>query len=192
MELEKQPQTEMEYWAAIESLGGFIWQMGHDLSHGRIEDPKGSVSNEIGEAREIQKKLVTEIYEKFGVIDPQTEGSPGRSIDGNYPPAPEGKQWYWAWYYKMKEVFIRAENEKIICSACPLFDSGNMSTSGIACKVFPGSLYQLIPPHQCAMIDCNIWTRKKLISEISKKGGIKAVIAFGKKEQELTPKETVS
>ncbi|MFA6042309.1 MAG: hypothetical protein WCV85_04400 [Patescibacteria group bacterium] len=43
MKLEKQPETELEYWQAIESLGGFSWHTRHDMSHGRIEDKDGSI-----------------------------------------------------------------------------------------------------------------------------------------------------
>lgn len=40
MELQKQPETEMEYWQAIEMLGGFAWSMNHDLALSRWKDPR--------------------------------------------------------------------------------------------------------------------------------------------------------
>jgi|SRR3989338_11364060 len=47
IELKNQPETEAEYWAAIEDLGGFMWKTNHDLSHGRIQDPTGEISQSV-------------------------------------------------------------------------------------------------------------------------------------------------
>ena len=57
MELEKHPETETEYWEAIESLGGYIWRGRHDLFSGSVEDPNGDIWESIKNAAQLQKNL---------------------------------------------------------------------------------------------------------------------------------------
>jgi hypothetical protein len=69
--LKKHPETEIEYWSAIEALGGFIWRMNHDLADGRIKDSTGGIDRDITEARKVSAQLVEELWEKFGVVAPK-------------------------------------------------------------------------------------------------------------------------
>lgn len=111
MELVKQPETEVEYWEAIEALGGYIWRTKHD---GRMA-LNDEIEKSLQSAEELSERLVAEIGEKFGIIDyPKFEF-------GQTPPlAPEGKTYYWDWYKRMKQEVYRKEYEGLICSACPL------------------------------------------------------------------------
>lgn len=152
---EKHPETEVDYWSAIESLGGFIWRMNHDLGDGRIEDPHGKIDKDIQKMRKVSMQLVEEIGEKFGVIAP--EDCPQltlkqRMADEKPPPAPEGKEYYWDWYNRMKKSTYDAMYENDICSACP-YSTGN-NGNGVNCKLFPGSQSRLSPEHTgCGMIE---------------------------------------
>lgn len=186
MKLEKQPETEREYWEAIEELGGFIWGMNHDLADGRIEDPAGGVARDVDDAKTISNRLVRELGEKFGVIHP--EDCPKVSFDQTPLLAPEGKTYYWDWYRRMKEESYRAEYANLICSACP-FSEGveRMIRLGgvIPCSVFSGMIYRLVAPHICGMT--HDWGQAKLYDEIHTRHGAEALAAFQRKEAELKP-----
>jgi len=187
MELKKHPETEMEYWETIETLGGFIWSTNHGLSHGRIDDPTGDLFKEVTSAQEISDKLVRELGEKFGVIPPND--CPRVEIDQQPPPAPEGKIYYWNWYRKMKELAYKADYEKMICCACPFSDGlEKMIRLGgvVPCNLWRGMLYRLTQPHVCAMISFDGWTLEKFEKNIQRKHGDDALTAFRKKKEELT------
>lgn len=189
MELIKQPETEVEYWEAIEGLGGYIWSTNHGLCHGHIEDKDGEVAKSIDEARGISERLVTELGEKFGVIHPKDcpRVEPGQQA----PPPPDGKVYYWDWYKRMKEACYRKDYDGIICSACPLSEGlERMIALGgvIPCGVFRGMMYRLSVPYQCGMLRLDDWNQQKLYDEITKKGGSDALTQFQKKEQELKDK----
>jgi len=190
MELTKQPETELEYWVAIEELGGFVWRMNHDLGDGRIEDPTGKIDQAIASAREISERLVTELS-RFGVIHPKD--CPEVPLGQKPPPAPEGKIYHWDWYKKMKTESYQRAYDGIICSACP-FSKGveHMIALGgvIPCSVFHGMLYRLRAPHACGMIDgrFNFWTEAMLSKRIRHRKNGKAILAaFRAKRAELTP-----
>lgn len=188
MELKKQPVTELEYWEIIEGLGWFIWRMNHDLADGHIEDPDGSIDHELAEAGVIQEKLVSEIGDKFNVI--HSKDCPKTNFGENPPVAPEGKIYYWDWYKKMKEIFYKAEYDKIICSACPFSEGSEkmMALDSIPCSVFNGMAYRLSAPHRCIMVSCNNWSEDQLRYEIKSKFGGKTLKTFIAKESELKPK----
>jgi len=183
MEIKKQPETELEYWETIESLGGFIWRMNHDLADGRIKDPTGDIDKEIAEAREISTRLIGEMDGKFGVIH-----YPKVKVGQNLPPAPKGKIYYWDWYKKMKAEAYSAEYEKLICSACP-FSEGieEMINLGgvIPCSVFRGMIYRLSAPNACAMVCDKLWNKDGLYKEIQRQHGEEALTVFKKKEEKL-------
>jgi hypothetical protein len=190
MELKKQPETELEYWGAIEALGGFSWRMNHDLSDGRIDDPSGSIDQDIGSARKIQETLVAELTEKFGVIHPKD--CPQVEIGQKQPPAPEGKIYYWDWYEKMKKEVYHLEYEAMICSACPFSEGVDkmISLGGVVpCSVFCGMMYHLRAPHICGMTtrSSGDWSDTQLYTEILEKHGKEALVAFFAKEKELEP-----
>ena len=186
MELQKQPETEMEYWQAIEGLGGFIWSTNHDLADGRIQDPSGGMDRDIQDARQISTRLVSELGEKFGVIPPQDY--PKVELGQKPPKAPKGKKYYWDWYKKMKKLAYSIDYEKIICSACP-FSEGveRMISLGsqIPCGAFGGCLYKLRAPYLCGMLDTKSWGEEELRQEIIRKGGEAALVRFRIKEAGL-------
>jgi len=186
MELTKQPETEMEYWDTIESLGGFAWQMNHDLADGRITDPKGGIAKDIVDARKISDRLVTELGEKFGVIHPKD--CPRVESGQEKPPAPEGKIYYWDWYHKMKTESYQREYEGIICSACPFSEGVErmIATSGrIPCRLFQGSMSRLRAPHVCGMISWGGLTEEQLFLQIRTEKGEDALVAFKAKMEKL-------
>lgn len=180
MKLEKEPQTEVEYWMIIEALGGYAWAMDHDLADGRIQDPKGEIDKEIEDARQISIRFVLELGEKFGVIAPKD--CPKVKIGEKPPRAPKGKIYYWNWYEKMKKLVYKIEYEKIICSACPFSTGAKNMGAHIPCGVFPGILYRLHEPFVCGMITSNLWTREELLQNIRKGGGEVTIVRFKIKE----------
>ena len=183
MELLRQPQTELEYWATIESLGGFIWRMEHDLADGRIDDPDGVIVKDVSSAREISTRLVTELGEKFGVIAPRD--CPQLAFGQVKPVSPEGKTYYWDWYEKMKAEAWRQEYDRIICSACPFSEGPEGMSASIPCSLWRGrgSLYQLNQPYECGMLGRRGfgWTDERLFFAVLNKGGAVALQAFQEK-----------
>lgn len=186
MELKQHPVTELEYWQAIEELGGFIWRMNHDLADGRIKDPEGGIAKDISDAVDISSQLVKEIGEKFGVIPP--EQTPKVEQGQERPPAPDGKTYYWDWYHKWERVFFEGEYEKIICSACPMSEGVDsfIRLGQIPCSVFPGAIYRLQTNYQCDMLrTSHAWTTQRLHSTIFNKGGHEALKIFKDKQAQL-------
>ena len=186
MKLIKQPETETEYWEAIESLGGYIWQTNHDLSRGRYEATK-EILKPLKSALVLQKRLAVKLCEKFGVIHPKD--CPKVEVGQTPPPAPEGKSYYWDWYQRMKQEVYRKQYEGIICSACPLSKGlDHMISRGgkVPCGVCNGIIYRLHAPHQCAMINGGgHWTVEILHARITNMGGEEALEKFLSKEAEL-------
>jgi len=187
MKLNEWPNTEREYWETIEALGGFLWSMEHELCDGRIKSTP-ELERDLKDGREISEKLVSELFELFGVVAPKD--CPGRRLGGEKSKAPAGMMWYWNWYDKMKTEARTEEYNVIICSACSL-SRGVESFIGsghIPCGAFHGSMYRLRVPYQCGRLGCSDnLTREQLIEEIREKSGDEAVHAFEKKESELTP-----
>ncbi len=183
------PETEMDCFVLIEGLGGLIYSTARGVRREHISEESGA--EEISELVERQNKVVSILKEKFNIIFPP-EGPHMGNVD-EFPDAPEGKQWYWAWYYKTKEEFLKKEYEKIICSGCAL-STGDMDTFNreIPCSAFHGSLFKLRAPYYCGMIPSNgsspdsyQLTREDLLKKIERKGGEEAVQIFLKKEEDL-------
>jgi hypothetical protein len=189
MELAKQPETELEYWGAIENLGGFISSMNRGLSHGRIQDPEGKIASEIVEAGQLSQRLVVELGEKFGVIPPQD--CPRPDTEGNYPSPPEGKKYYWPWYQEMKNRAWEMEYEGMICSACPFSKGAKALRISVPCSKYMGVMFYLRAPHLCGMLDVGDWSREHLLASI-KDMGAGMVERFLAKEEELKQKPTAS
>lgn len=140
--------TELDYWYAIHSLGGFIWRTHHERFHGRIEDSEELLSV-YQRARAQSEQLVDELWEKFGVVHPKN--CPQVKIGQKMPEAPFGMQWYWDWYDNTKELVERAVHESTVCAACPY--SRGPSLSFVACSLFQGMLMELCPDQSsCIMI----------------------------------------
>lgn len=191
IELKKHPETEQEYWETIEGLGGMSWSLNHDLADGRIDDPKGEVSQSITDLQGLLETLVGEVCEKFGVIHPKD--CPQRSIgdianDVPVPLAPEGKKYYWDWYHEQKQASYGKDYEGMICSACP-FSEGlekMMALGGqVPCSEFRGALYRLDAPHKCGMISWpgDGWTEEYLYQRIQQEHGDEALERFKTKAQ---------
>lgn len=189
MELKKHPETEREYWEAIESLGGYIFSTNHGLLRGHIEDPKGKVVKSIEEAKALQQQLAREISEKFGVI--LYQDYPKFEAGKTLPPAPAGKIYYREWYDKMKREAYSQDYEGLICSACPFSEGLDQMISmggSIPCGVWSGTINRLRAPHLCAKVTSSDWTDETLEKEIVRKGGSKALTQFRKKKRELLAK----
>ncbi len=136
MELSKQPETEVEYWRTIESIGGFIYSTRRGINRGHIDDAEGLANQDIIDAQIIQEKLLAEIIEKFGVIHPNDCSKLNPAYYNNCPPAPDGKIYYWDWYHKLAREVSLIEYQKLLCSACPFsagFD-GFISNWQVTCK----------------------------------------------------------
>jgi len=84
MEFEEMIKTcsEDKLYFIVDECGAFTWRMNHELSHGRIEDPKGEVAKDIQNVRELQQKAVAET-KRFGVPE----------FDVKQP-----SEDYWKWY----------------------------------------------------------------------------------------------
>jgi len=188
MELLKQPETELEYWESIESLGGFVWRMNHDASHGRFKMSE-EIEKDLCDVNKIIETLVSELFVLFGVVHPKNCPARRYNDDGiEMVTAPPGMIWYWDWYYKMKTEWNQAEYEKIICSACALCKGAEAFIRGntIPCTVWNGMLYKLKRSYQCAMLgSSSLWDEEKLFAEIRKVGGEESINKFKAKEAEL-------
>jgi hypothetical protein len=187
--LAKQPETELEYWGGIESLGEFIWRMSHDLAHGRIGQSAG-VTGDIDEAIAEQKRLVNEIAEKFGVVAEWEGVRPppihSHEVPDNYPPAPPGKRWYWPWYQAMMIEAWRPDYEGSVCGACPYCRGGliGFARSGsLPCELFRGMLNRLWHPTLCAVIrrlgsDWEEYTEEQFLAKLGKEHGAEAKVKW--------------
>jgi hypothetical protein len=185
--LKKQPETEMEYWKAIEGLGGYIWSTNHGLSRYHIEDPDGKISKHLREVSEEIQGLSREITEKFGIILPVDY--PVIAFNKELPKAPEGKRYYWDWYREMKKSYSQKEYDGIICSACPFTEGVEymIALGGqIPCGAVQGSINRLRFPFMCGMTGwSDSWTEDQLKEEIIKKGGEQAYAVFLAKKAEI-------
>ncbi|MFA6228411.1 MAG: hypothetical protein WC668_04500 [Patescibacteria group bacterium] len=179
--LKKEPQTEMEYWEAIDGIGGIIWNTNHDIGHGRYEN-SSEIEQYLTDAQETIERLVNELADKFGVIPPRDcpKSKPGEKV----PPASEGKTYYWDWYYAKKAEAKKQYYESIICSACP-YSEGLESMTGfnVPCELWKGVLYRLTFPYLCAML--GDYGQEKLHQIIQQRGGEQALKVFKEKLETL-------
>lgn len=193
MKLTKQPLTELEYWEAIESLGGFIWSTEHGISRGHIDYPNPLIDRDLREAFEIQKKLVFELSQKFGVITPYDY--PKVEDGQELPPAPEGKIYYWDWYHKVECEYSLIEYQKLPCSACP-FSKGFelfIPSHKVSCGFYPDDNNEFKSHHiySCGIVTFSMSYYDKQISiediydRILKDYGQEALDVFKKKELEI-------
>lgn len=194
MELKKHPETEMEYWAAIEGLGRYIQSTRHGLFRDHIQDPDGKVAASISEAQALSRLLVDELKLKFHVIPPKD--LPQVAPDEKRPPAPEGQIYYWDWYEKMKDESYRLEYDELICTACPFSLGADemVRRHAIPCSAIVGrTVKALLDPYYCAALSMGPrWdgeTLKVKIVEKVGKGGETAWAAFLQRRQELIAKE---
>jgi hypothetical protein len=167
-------ETDFDRWKVIETLGGVSWNMRHDASHGRITLSDIDIEF-IATIRRIHEGFVEILKTKYNIIPPQE----------CIPLAPVGKTYYWDWYDSMKKTWLKEEYNKIICSACALHEQDGVEKMSycIPCSVYPGSIYRLDSPWECAMITGRFpdWTEKKLFTEMKEKGGEDSVKRYKQK-----------
>ena len=181
MQLPKQPETEREYWEAIEALGGYIFSTTHAISRGHIPD-SAEVSSSVTDAQDLSGQLVDELGEKFNVLSPPQSGcDPGTNTEGKEP--------YRDWYQRWKRTVLADEYNQLICSGCALSEGLDrfiqFGGAQIPCGPFCGAMYRLRVPFLCGMVSGQDWTEDQLHTEIRKVGGSEAVEAFQAKEAEL-------
>lgn len=147
--------TELDYWMAIEQIGGMAWSVNHDLAHGRISDEKGDVGRQLLQVQAQQKRLVDALWEKFGVVAPKDcpQLTLEERLAGKKMPEPlAGMRWYWEWYETMKDVAQRVQYGTEVCSDCP-YSSGPAGNTYVNCSLYPGCASCLHPdPATCLII----------------------------------------
>jgi len=89
---EVEEYNECKLYFTIDAIGGFIWRMNHDISHGRIEMSEG-IQSDLEHLFEVQQYALQQLG-KFGV-DPESTND---RVNGDY-----GK-WYRHWDNWKKEM----------------------------------------------------------------------------------------
>jgi hypothetical protein len=121
------PLTETDCWRAIESLGGSIWAINHDLADGR-----GQPGDEeaLGKLQARIEPLVDETCRRFGIAHPQREGQ-----DPSLKP-------YWTWYEATKASVLGEEYDATVCASCPFARSKghhiSLGGTDVPCDLFSG------------------------------------------------------
>lgn len=189
-------ETEMDIYNLIEGLGGITWRMNHDASDGRIELSEKDTSFMTASST-FSHLLLQKLKEKHNVIPPDECPHRLREFGDRTPiqKAPKGKTYYWDWYKSMQKAYFINEYNNIICSACALHEKNavEIMKAHIPCDVFPGIIYKLVNPWECAMIDskCSgFWTQENLYEKIKAKGGEDSVKRFKMKFVQLKLSET--
>ena len=88
---------EVGLYLIINEIGGYLWHMNHGLSHGRIEDPTGSIVESFPKCREQQIQAVKQLQDRFGV--------PALESDGETP-----TESYWKWF-RWWDGYIKGLND---------------------------------------------------------------------------------
>jgi hypothetical protein len=144
------PNRELEFWMFINETKEAILKT------------EGSQRNQFNDELE---ELYSEIYNRYGVIAPHNCPEPQ---DGVLPDPPDGKQFYWGWHTLMNDIAFHMKQELTICSACEFFLP---KTESICCRVFPGTMVDLIPNnYTCAMVKFGHWTEESLLHRIQEEG----------------------
>jgi len=92
-------QDEHTTWARIEELGGTIWFLEHEMADGRL-DSSPEIISKLSEMRDEINAAVSDACDRFHIIHPRDY--PERGSNGELPPAPDGYEYYWDWYNRMK------------------------------------------------------------------------------------------
>ena len=182
--MDKAPVTEMDYWKAIESLGGITWAMEHELANGR-KRKNHKTSKYLAEQRDIIKQLVQEVCDKFDVIHPKD--CPKVPLGQEMPPAPPGKVYYWDWYHRMKDLALEEEWGQVICSVCP-FNTGveDFKTGIVHCQLMPHTIfYRFDSRPLCGCVSDRKFSHGQFEKKMLDKAGSEALNAYKSKQQEL-------
>jgi hypothetical protein len=70
MQLEKWPESQLEYWQAINTVTEHIRDLLDNLSRGNIDDLDGSATEKIKKGFETLEKLKTDLVQKFRIAHP--------------------------------------------------------------------------------------------------------------------------
>lgn len=125
----QQPEliTEADYWRAIESLGGMIWSINHDMADNR-EMPGDRQA--LPKLQEQIERIVDDACRKFGIAHPHREG---------HDP---GLKDYLEWYRGMKSQVLGNAYAAMVCASCPFARSKeqHISLGGdtVPCNLFNG------------------------------------------------------
>ncbi len=183
--LKKQPETELEYWLAIETLGGYVSSTNRLIAKEHLPEGNTEINNSVQSAQAEQQSLLKEIGEKFGVVPPGPKTD--RYDKREEVPLLEGqKSHYWDWYEKMKLQSCTEDYELLVCSACP-FSQGvqeMMRITQLPCSAVNGSIYGILGIGTCGAVSRN-YSEKKLFAEITKKAGKAGRDAFINKRKVL-------
>ncbi len=186
-------RSEMELFIVIDGYGGLIHSTARGVSKGHIDEESGD--KDINSSQAIIDDAMNELVQNYGIIlPPEGPNSGFRYSEKPIPEPPEGKEWYWVWYFKMKKEFLQGEYDKHICSACAL-SSGDLNqfNTSIPCSVFRGIMNRLVVKSHCGMLPLGTgslprdheWSKEQLLENIKGKGGEDAVTKFLNKEKEL-------
>lgn len=174
----KHPETEEQYFEAIEALGAFISSTQNACGRGRLEWE--DVKDDLKKQRELQARLAQELSEKFDIVLVSNVYPKQIQMSGVAPP--EGKRWYWVWYPEQRLAWLRREYDKLICSACPLSTHDmELFVREIPCTAFKGGLRDLIVASECYLVMTE-WTPEKLRERILEEGGSEALEVFNAKQ----------
>lgn len=188
--------TEVDYWKFNHFLGGMIYQLEHDASHGHIDLPGNVVDSTLDKQRQLQQKILEGLRTDFNVILPQDPEYPKDFPPDQIPDPPVGKKWYWVWYREMKEQIFGWEYDHLICSACP-FTYGrdnyiDLNSGRYPCQLILG-WSKVRQPSQCG------WARtirgheqdpnRLIAGRILTDHGKEAAAAFAAKQTELQQME---
>lgn len=189
--LVENPQTAREYWREIEALGEFLYNA-NPCQDFRTPEEKAFYDKNIAPVSERSDKVVREACENFNLTHPE-DMRPEKFGDPLKPPK-EGTRSYWDWYREQKREALTEVYNNIICSACPLSEGveSYIATGGrhIPCKPYPGMIYLLGKPDECAMVP-RWWTEDGLELEVfnagkkRKAGGRETLEKFKAKKEQL-------
>jgi len=104
--LDSYPETEEEYFEYIESLGGMIWRIHHDLADKRPWVPPEAGADAI-KLQQVIARVAKDACEQFGI-----EYASADAMRSNLP-LPEKKHiFYWDWYKQQKAAWEKRERAK--------------------------------------------------------------------------------
>ena len=182
--LKKQPETEWEYFLAVEELGYYLQSTRHGLSRDHISDPDGKVAESLLAAQVLQTSLGQELSEKFGVILPRD--CPQVAANEEMPPAPAGKIYYKDWYDKQRTELLRLEFEDCLCSACPFTHGVTGMRSEQLCKKDRRDIRFGPRRHACPLTTFSpLFTAEELEKKILRKAGKKGLARFQAKQETI-------
>ncbi|MFC1640987.1 hypothetical protein ACFL2D_02985 [Patescibacteria group bacterium] len=184
MELVREPETELEYWEAIDGFISSSFGLGLKIQLKEMSDEDWA-DQELSRMATTIERLMTEASTKFDFV-PLKDCMPAE-FGGEIPVIPHGKKSYWTWHHDMKRKWCEDMYSHLICSACP-FSLG--VTRLVMFRTTPCAYLQVgemsRPRHNS---ECGLFgksrTPKELYQEILDAHGVEALRTFIKKYHEL-------